>query len=377
MMMKACLRSYPKAKKEIGSSGRCHLQFLYHVQRGDFNSSILMDHHIWTQPQANTICTLMSWLYSWWLDVKHVAKLEPGNVKIDWWADRSHLLFFWSYIQARKITWSQLKHEVIHEAQKLKLVLGNIMPSIDLLTFNSSNVVDDPASLVSIFDWPENNVIFEPYIQQLRQALRQGPYNTGGTSSSFVYNTTGRIMKKCGQALLIHSKVFLGKALVHFCKTIRVLPQAWQIGELLYCTAGKYDQNTWLLNNKIAYIENPKTKQKDKLIYDFFWALVPHLGLMLMVYLGAYQPVEIEIIQDLNIPTAEHTHYIFVHMTIQKTLSSYTYSPMKVNSLLKGVEDFVIPYEAWALHHIFITIIEYFLPSPTSSHVGIPSVVFA
>jgi hypothetical protein len=119
-----------------------------------------------------------------------------------------------------------------------------------------------------------------------------------------------------------------------------------------------------LLNNKIAYIGNPKAKQKDKLIYNSFWALVPHLGSMLMVYLGAYQLVEIEIMQDLGIPTSEHTHYIFVHMTMQKTLSSYVYSPIKVNSLLKGVEDSVIPFEAWALHHIFTAIIEQHFPPP-------------
>jgi hypothetical protein len=323
-----------------------------------------MDHRVWTQPQADTICTLMSRLYSWWPDVKCVAKLEPGNVKIDWSADGSHLLFSWSYIQARKITLSQLKHEIIREAQELKLVLGNIVPGVDLSTFDSSNVVDDPASPVSLFDRPENKAIFEPYIQQLRQALKQGPHNTGGTSSSFVYNTTGRIMKKRAQTLLARSEVFLGKALVHFCKTIGVPPRAWQIGEFLYRAAGQYDRNTRLLNNRIAYIGNPKAKQKDKLVYDSFWALVPHLGSILMVYLGAYRPVEIEIMQDLNIPTAEHTHYIFVHMTMQKTLSSYAYSPTKVNSLLKGVEDSVIPYEARALRHIFTAIIEQHFPPP-------------
>jgi hypothetical protein len=303
----------------------------------------------------------MSRLYSWWPDVKRVAKTEPGNVKTDWSADGSHLLFSWSHIQARKITLSQLKREIIREAQELKLALGDIMPSIDLSTFDSSKVVDDPASPVSLFDRPENKVIFERYIQQLRQALKQGPDNTSG---SFVYNTTGRIIKKRARALLARSETFLGKALVHFCKTIGVPPRAWQIGEFLYRTAGQYDRNMRLLNNKIAYIGNPKAKQKDKLVYDSFWALVPHLGSMLMVYLGAYRPVEIEIMQDLDIPTAEHMHYIFVHTTAQKTLSPYAYSPIKVNSLLKGVEDSAIPFEARALRHIFTAIIDQHFPPP-------------
>jgi hypothetical protein len=117
----------------------------------------------------------------------------------------------------------------------------NIVPSIDLSNFNSSKVVDNPASPVLLFDRPENKVLFEPYIQQLRQALKQGPHNTGGTSSSFVYNTTSRIIKRHAQALLTHSEVFLGKALVHFSKTTGVTPWAWQIREFLYHATRQYD----------------------------------------------------------------------------------------------------------------------------------------
>jgi hypothetical protein len=321
-----------------------------------------MDHRVWTKPQADTICTLMSRLYSWWPQVKTVAKQEPGNVKIDWSVDGSHFLFSWSHIQARKITLSQLKLEIIREAEEVKLAFADIIPGINLSTFDLSKVVDDPGSPVSLFDRPENKAIFEPYIQQLRDTLKQGPHNY--RDGSFVYHSTGKITKKHARAFLARSETFLGKALVHFCKTIGIPPRAWQIGEFLFRAAGQYDRNVRLLNSLITYFGNPKAKQNGLLVYNSFWALVPYLGLIFIIYLGAYRLVEIKVMEDIDIPTAEHKHHIFVHMTKQKTLSSYAYSPTKVNSLLKGVEGSVIPFEARALRHIFTTIIEQQLPPP-------------
>jgi hypothetical protein len=304
----------------------------------------------------------MSRLYSWWPQVKSVAKQEPGNVKTDWSADGSHFLFSWSHIQSQKISLFQLKLEIIREAEEVKSAFANIVPGINVSTLHLSMVVDDPGCPVSLFDRPENKAIFEPYIQQVRQALRQGPHNNG--NDSFVYNSAGKIVKKRAQAFLARSEAFLGKALVHFCKSIGVPPRAWQIGEFLFRAAGQYDRNVRLLNGITAYIGNPKAKQKDLLVYNSFWALVPHLGLIFIIYLGVYRPVEIEVLDDLDIPTEEHKHYIFVHMTKQKTLSSYAYSPTKSNSLLKGAKDSVIPFEARALRHIFTAIIEQQFPPP-------------
>lgn len=259
---------------------------------------------------------------------------------------------------------SQLKLEIIWEAEEVKLSLTDIVPRVDLSTFNLLTVTNNPASPVSLFDLPENKAIFEPYIQQVQQALRQGTSNThnNNTKGSFIYNSTVRINKKHAYALLAHSEVFLGKALIHFCKMIGIPPWAWQIREFLFPTVGQYDQNTWILNSKTIYIGNPQVKQKDKLVYDSFWALVPHLRLVLILYLGVYWVVEIEILEDLDIPTAEHKHCIFMHTTKWKTLSSYTYSLTKVNSLLKGAEDLVVPFETWALHHIFTTLIKQQFP---------------
>ena len=86
-------------------------------------------------------------------------------------------------------------------------------------------------------------------------------------------------------------------------------------------------------------------KQKDLLVYYSFGVLVLHLGVIFILYLGAYWLVKIEVMDNMDIPMAEHKHYIFMHMTRQKTLFSYTYSATKVNSLLNGAEDSVVPFE--------------------------------
>ena len=49
-------------------------------------------------------------------------------------------------------------------------------------------------------------------------------------------------------------------------------------------------------------------KQKDLLVYYSFGVLVLHLGVIFILYLGAYWLVKIEVMDNMDIPMAEHKH---------------------------------------------------------------------
>ena len=62
-------------------------------------------------------------------------------------------------------------------------------------------------------------------------------------------------------------------------------------------------------------------------MYEAFWVLPIHLGIILILYLGVIQTIEIEILKHLSIPTGDHEHFFFVHNHKWPTLSSYVFSP--------------------------------------------------
>jgi hypothetical protein len=86
-------------------------------------------------------------------------------------------------------------------------------------------------------------------------------------------------------------------------------------------------------------LSNPKAKQGDRTIFYSFWALLPHLGKLLVFHLGVYWPIESEILTGLGILSGSYETHIFLNPPISCTGLAYSpvqghhfvYSPTNVN----------------------------------------------
>jgi hypothetical protein len=288
----------------------------------------------------------MSRIYMWWRYAKPAAAAEPGKVVIEWSSDGSSFLFTWKHIQSRKIDLVTLRNHVFNEGEELRSTLALLVPFMDASTFDLSLIHDNLGS-TSLFDQGPNKAVFQPYISKLQEMLH---------TTHNVYDTHGQFVEKQAKGFLLRSQTILQNVMVHFCHTCGVPPRAWQVGGLLYRTAAHYERNLRLLQNEVVYIGNPKAKQRDKLVYESFWALPPHLGRILIFILGVIRPVEIELLRKLHIPTEEHQHFIFVQTQKQARLTPYAYTSTVVNKLL--VASKTLSMEARAERHIFTTILE-------------------
>jgi hypothetical protein len=88
-------------------------------------------------------------------------------------------------------------------------------------------------------------------------------------------------------------------------------------------------------------------------MYDAFWALPAHLGTILVLYLGVFREVVIELLQLLGGQHCEHQHYIFVGSS-PRTMTSPTselFSATKINQTLHraGLE---LAYEVRVYRHV-------------------------
>jgi hypothetical protein len=206
----------------------------------------------------------------------------------------------------------------------------------------------------------------QPYLIVQRTSRISSHISTkyGSTSAGSIYTMLLKICVKEGKEFLWKLQELLEKILAHLMQTSGILPRSWQAAALQYCNYGDYNHNLWLLLHEVPLVGNPRVKQLDLLIYDAFWALEPHLGLALIFYLGVYQPVEIEIMKALDIPTAEHLYFIFVHMHKRPQLSTYVYDGKKVNQCLEKDTTPELAYESRALRNVQQAIVDRHLVRP-------------
>src|SRR5215472_5717554 len=123
---------------------------------------------------------------------------------------------------------------------------------------------------------------------------------------------------------------------------------------------GQCQRNLRILRKRIVYIGNPKAKKCDQLVHDSFWTFPPHLGAMLLLYLGVFREIEIEILQGLRIPTNIHRHYIFAFIMQGSHFNPTISSSTAINKVLK--DSSVLSVEAGALRHVFTAILDQHFP---------------
>jgi hypothetical protein len=310
----------------------------------------------------------MSRIYSWWRQAQPVAFAEPGRVKVDWSLDGQSMTFSWGHIQSKLITLDQLRRNVITDAEEMQKTCIALVPDMDTLNFQLSDILDAPASSQSPFDHDGNKAIFEPYIKQVRAALRQ----SDAMPKDFVWNSADRFSNSGGRKFLNKTQKLLRQILVQFYLTCGVPPRAWQAAGFCFRTSAQNERNLRIIDQKYVTLSNPKAKQRDRTISHSFWALPPHLGKLLVFYLGVYRPIEIEILNGLGLSSSSYETHIFVNAPTPRLGLAYSpvqghnfvYSPTNVNEHLNASQ--VLGMEARALRHVFTAILERHFPRLSS-----------
>jgi hypothetical protein len=307
----------------------------------------------------------MSRIIEAWVSLAPIAKQSTAKGGCTWSPDGQSVILRWGHIRGRNIDLDTLRRRVVEQADQLTQTLVDLVPCVDLSQFRLSQVTDDAESLESLFDRQDNKELFQPYIDRVLAYLGR-PQNGGSDRNGDakydtpIFSRNGRIDEKAARCWLKGPAMLLRLILRHLCRTCGITPRAWQTAELLYRCMGSYVRNFRLLQHDTPFIGYPKAKQKDRLMYDAFWALPPHLGIVLIFYLGVIQPIEIEILKNLGIPTEDHEHYIFVHNQKRHTLSPYVFSESTVNEILHcGTPE--LSYEARACRKVMGSIYNHHL----------------
>jgi hypothetical protein len=317
----------------------------------------LHEYSKWTTPKPEGYGSLMSRTVNAWNYVKPFAMTTKSKSSCTWSPEGHVLNLTWDKIRGREIDVDVLRRLVKTEAQELTQAVKDTFPYLDLSDFTLSRIADNPESPESLFDRTDNKTIFKRYIDQIWTHL--GRYNTAGvTPATPIYNQYGRMNKKAATSWLEKPANLLRLMLRHFYRTCGIAPRAWQTCDLLYRACGGYMRNFRLLRHNTPFIGNPKAKQRDKLIYDAFWALPAHLGIVFLIILGVVRPIEIKIMDELGIPTHEHKHYIFVYTNKRRPLTSYVMVTSTINEVLHcGKPE--LSYESRAYRHVFQAIFDH------------------
>lgn len=254
-----------------------------------------------------------------------------------WAPDGQSFKLSYMSIRGREIKLSAFCDAVMKEGEELKELLKSTFPCVDLATFKISKIKDDPGRNESPFSQDVNVAYLKPFRNQIWAHLGHPKYGSCSCDTPHplrVYSANAITRTKNAEKWLEGPRRILEKQLVHFYKTIGIPPRSWQTSELLYEPLGQYVRNLRILRYGLTVICNPKAKQKDKLQYEAFWALPPHLALSFVFYLGVIRPVEIELLQDLKRPNPDLHHYIFVTTQNLRPLQPSIYTAQKINQLL-------------------------------------------
>jgi hypothetical protein len=319
----------------------------------------------WTTPKPGVLSTLLSRTIDQWVSLAPIAKQSTAKGGCTWSPDGQNFTLRWGHIRGRNIDLDILRRRVVEQADQLTQTLVDLVPCVDLSQFRLSQVTDDAESPESLFDRQDNKELFQPYIDRVwaylgRPQSADAEHDGSAKYDTPIFNRDGRINKKTARHWLQGPAALLRLILRHLCRTCGITPRAWQTADLLYRCLGIYLRNFRLLRNDTPFVGNPKAKQNDRLMYEAFWALPPHLGIVLIFYLGVIRPIEIEIMKNLGIPTGDHEYYIFVHNKKQPTLSSYVFSSSTVNEVLRcGTPE--LSYESRACRQVMASIYDHHL----------------
>lgn len=269
----------------------------------------------------------------------------------------------WGHISNRTIRLTDLKKCVHQSLASLDDALTFALPlAADYGLFSLDDISDDIASPHSLFDRTDNLKVFESFIDKIWNALDFGASASSGYPSfRLSAGFTASPNKKKKLDVLERFKKVLDASLLALMLTCGVTPRAWQIKKLLYRRSGSSRRNIRLHKNGRIIITNPPAKQSDMAEYTAFWGLVHKLGTALVFYLGVIRPIEIRMLEELQVPVLDYAIYICVDNTKRTTgfLRSPLYNTTDVNRLLIK-SDFGA--ETRVLRHVAIGILRQHFP---------------
>jgi hypothetical protein len=309
-------------------------------------------------PMASTESTLSSRIKAIWLTARPIAELEPSAVRLDWQAGGQAFRFKFSQMD-KVITLSNLRSAVVGEVMRLDEALHDLLPpTFDISTFSLDLIHDSPDDQGSLFDRTDNKEIFGRFVTDLWLKLgRHGKKQ--GREKDAVVSADGILQKKPAEQFLQKCEIFQGCMMRTFFFTVGICPRPWQAGHFLYRPVGNYPRNLRMVDDTFVVIGSPKAKQTDTLTADAFWALPPQLGLAIMFYLGVIRPVEINLMERLNIPTNEAHNFIFIHTAKRLNHTQQHWDGTAVNKSLTGGKDPLLCMEGRAWRHITSSLVDY------------------
>ena len=221
--------------------------------------------------------TMMSRITKLFCTAMPIAREMSAKGVCVWNPDGQSFTLTWQRIHGRVIKLNNFRHDIISEADQLKQSFTALAPYLDFSSVALSQLVDDAESPISLFDRDDNRRLFEPFIQQIWLHLGRHQGTTRERPPLSLFSQSGVLNKRRAWSWLIEQEKFLLLFVAHFYRTVGIPPRAWQTSHLLYRQLGGYLRNVRMIHHGTVLISNPKAKQKDRLMYDAFWALPAHL----------------------------------------------------------------------------------------------------
>ena len=255
-----------------------------------------------------------------------------------WSADGHSLEFCSSYQETISINFDDFMQNKVESSRLLHENLHSLFPSTfpieKLKVLHVSSFSDDPDALASLFERTENKRLLKPLIDQLASCLLN-----------------------CKTAVAVQmlqkAQTFLETFVQCFYGPNGVPPRADQMAKLQHSPLLKHPQNLCIIDNTCC-LGNPQAKQVHRENYPAFWALPENVGLSLLIYLGVFLPVEIELalwVKPTRSPE-EMRHFIITRpFMLRIHRASILWTGKMVNNALCSVKS-DLPAEAHVHCHI-------------------------
>jgi hypothetical protein len=226
----------------------------------------------------------------------------------------------------------------VESSRRLQENLHSLFPSTfpieKLKVLRVSPFSDDPDASASLFERPENKRLLKPLIDELASCLLN-------------CKTAAAVQT------LQKAQTFLETFVQCFYGPNGVTPRADQTAKLQHSPLLKYPRNLRIIDDTCC-LGNPRAKQVHRENYPAFWALPEDVGLSLLIYLGVFRPVEIELASRVKSTRSpeEMRHFIFTRpFTLRIHRASILWTGKMVNNALRSVKS-NLPAEARVHCHV-------------------------
>jgi len=261
-----------------------------------------------------------------WYTVLRYVKLERAVSSILWSADAHSLEFSSSYQDKISINLDNFIQNKVEASKQLQENLHSLFPRAfpreKLKDLRVSSFSDNPDALVSLFERPDNKLLLKPLIEELASCL------LALTEEEMIQT-------------LQNSQAFLQTLVRCLYGPNGVPPRAWQTAMFQHAPVLKYPRNLYIIDDMVC-LGNPRAKQVHRDNYPAWWALTEGVGLPLLIFIGVFRPVEVNLALRLKPKRApdEMRHFIFTRPYTQAIHKmSILWTGKMVNKALYSVES--------------------------------------